>query len=167
MSCFNMFDSLRPAQDVDDLIDNPDSWEGCDNSANSGGARLSAEGGTYLSSDSLQFRVSGLLPSALGILLQGTETVSSGLVYGQGVRCVGGSIRRLSTISAESSLALVPDFSADETPISRRSRALGDEIRSGEQRWYQVIYRDPIVLGGCPASSTFNATQAGVVTWSP
>ena len=68
---------------------------------------------------------------------------------------------------AVSSSALVPDFSAGESPISKRSNQLGDEIRGGEQRWYQVIYRDPVVLGGCPASSTFNATQAGVVTWSP
>jgi hypothetical protein len=33
--------------------------------------------------------------------------------------------------------------------------------------YYLVYYRDPIVLGGCPASSTFNATQTGMVTWSP
>jgi hypothetical protein len=29
-----------------------------------------------------------------------------------------------------------------------------------------VYYRDPIVLNGCPASSTFNATQTGRVDWS-
>ena len=28
-------------------------------------------------------------------------------------------------------------------------------------------YRDPVVLGGCPASSTFNATQTGQVGWWP
>ncbi len=48
-----------------------------------------------------------------------------------------------------------------------RSAELGDLIRAGESRWYQVVYRDPVVLGGCPASSTFNATQSGVVTWAP
>ena len=26
---------------------------------------------------------------------------------------------------------------------------------------------DPIVLGGCPAHQTFNATQTGCVVWSP
>ena len=29
-----------------------------------------------------------------------------------------------------------------------------------------VYYRDPNVLGGCPASSTFNSTQTGRVDWS-
>jgi hypothetical protein len=40
-------------------------------------------------------------------------------------------------------------------------------IQAGESRWYLVYYRDPIVLGGCPATSTFNATQTGQVTWWP
>ena len=140
---------------------------GCDNSAGTGGAVLSAEGGTFLSSDSLEFRVAGVPPNALSLLLQGTDPLSGGVFYGQGVRCVGGSIRRLYAKSAESSSVLVPDFAAGDAPISARSSALGDQIRSGEQRWYQVIYRDPVVLGGCPTTSTFNATQAGVVTWLP
>ena len=143
------------------------SGRGCDNSAGTGGAVLSAQGGTFLSSDSLQFRVEGELPSALGLLLQGSASTPSGTIYGQGVRCVGGAIRRLYAMSAVSSSEIVPDFAAGDAPISARSRALGDEIRSGEQRWYQAIYRDPSVLGTCPASSTFNATQAGVVTWLP
>jgi hypothetical protein len=39
-------------------------------------------------------------------------------------------------------------------------------IQPGESRWYIVSYRDPIVLGGCPAPGTFNATQTGRVDWS-
>jgi hypothetical protein len=39
-------------------------------------------------------------------------------------------------------------------------------IHGGQSRWYLVYYRDPTVLGGCPASSTFNATQTGAVSWS-
>jgi Tol biopolymer transport system component len=140
---------------------------GCDNSARTGGAMLAAEGGTFLSSDSLVFTVRGVLPSALSLLLQGTAPISSGVVYGQGVRCVGGSIRRLYTMSAESSLAHVPDFAAGDAPISARSRAMGDVIRSGEQRWYQVVYRDPVVGGGCPPPRTVNATQRGIVTGAP
>jgi hypothetical protein len=40
-------------------------------------------------------------------------------------------------------------------------------IQPGQSRWYLVYYRDPVVLGGCPASSTFNATQTGRVDWNP
>jgi hypothetical protein len=42
----------------------------------------------------------------------------------------------------------------------------GDVIQPGQGRSYVVHYRDAIVLGGCPTSSTFNATQTGQVLWS-
>jgi hypothetical protein len=32
---------------------------------------------------------------------------------------------------------------------------------------FDAIYRDHSVLGGCPATSTFNCTQTGCVEWSP
>jgi hypothetical protein len=48
-----------------------------------------------------------------------------------------------------------------------RSAAKGDPIGPAQSRWYLVYYRDPHVLGGCPASSTFNATQSGEVAWQP
>jgi hypothetical protein len=56
---------------------------------------------------------------------------------------------------------------ASRGQVTQRVSVNPRRIRSGKQRVYQMIYRDPIVLGGCPASSTFNATQAGVVTWMP
>ena len=34
-------------------------------------------------------------------------------------------------------------------------------------RYYGVYYRDPIVLGGCPAASTFNMTNQLAAYWSP
>jgi hypothetical protein len=107
------------------------------------------------------------VPHALSVLLQGSASVPTGAIYGQGVRCVGGFLRRLYKKVAASSSVVVPDFAAGDAPISVRSSALGDAIHAGEQRWYQVIYRDPVVLGGCAPSSTFNATQAGVVSWAP
>jgi hypothetical protein len=140
---------------------------GCDNSSASGGATLSASGGTYLSSDSLEFQVTGTTPNALSLLLQGTALIPSGVAYGQGVRCVGGAISRLQTKRASGGSLTVPDFTAGESTVSGLSEAKGDLIHPGESRYYLVYYRDPVVLGGCPASSTFNATQTGQVTWSP
>jgi hypothetical protein len=61
---------------------------------------------------------------------------------------------------------LAPDFAAGDPPVSVRSAQRGDTILPGESRWYTAYYRDPVVLGGCPASSTFNATQTGRVDWS-
>ena len=140
---------------------------GCDNSAGTGGARLSASGGTYLSSDSLVFTTSGEKPTATSVLLQGTASPASGAIYGQGVRCVGGTLKRLFTKSASGGSMLAPNFVAGDPTISARSAAKGNPISPGQSRWYLVFYRDPIVLGGCPAASTFNATQTGEIVWSP
>ncbi len=141
--------------------------QGCDNSSSTGGATLSATGGTYISSDSLEFHVTGTTPSALSLLLQGTAPISTGAVYGQGVRCVGGAITRLGTKHASGGSITIPDFEAGDPQVSVVSAVKGDLIQPGDSRFYLVYYRDPIVLGGCPASSTFNCTQTGRVTWSP
>jgi len=141
--------------------------QGCDNSSGTGGAVLSATGIAYLSLDSLIFTASGEMPSALSIVMQGNFHLASGVVYGQGVRCVGGSTKRLFTKTAIAGGITAPDLGAGDPAVSTRSAALGDVIQAGQSRWYLVYYRDPIVLGGCSASSTFNATQTGQVTWWP
>ena len=142
------------------------SGRGCDNSAATGGASLSATGVAYLSMDSLVFTTSAEKPTATSIVLQGTASPVSGLVYGQGVRCVGGTLKRLFTKAASGGSITAPNFGAGDPSISARSAAKGDTIQPGQSRWYLVYYRDPTVLGGCPASSTFNATQTGQIDWS-
>jgi Tol biopolymer transport system component len=140
---------------------------GCDNSSATGGARLTASGMAYLSIDSLIFTTNGEKPTATSILLQGTAAAASGVVYGQGVRCVGGTLKRLFTKTAVAGSITAPDFGSGDPTVSARSAAKGDVIQAGQSRWYLVYYRDSVVLGGCPASSTFNATQTGQVTWWP
>ena len=140
---------------------------GCDNSAATGGAVLAAMGGAFLSSDSLRFTTNGERATATSILVQGTSIVPSGIVYGQGVRCLGGTTKRLFTRNANGGSITVPDFVSGELQVSVRSAALGAVIATGQTRPYLVVYRDPVVLGGCPATSTFNATQTGLVTWAP
>jgi Tol biopolymer transport system component len=139
---------------------------GCDNSSSTGGASLSASGVAYLSMDSLVFTTSGETPTATSIVLQGTSEVTAGVVFGQGVRCAGGALKRLYTKNAVSGGITAPDFGAGDPAVSAQSAVLGDVIHAGEGRWYLVYYRDPTVLGGCPSSSTFNATQTGRVVWS-
>jgi len=138
---------------------------GCDNSSATGGAALSASGVAYLSSDSLVLTTSGERPTAFSIVLQGNTLLANGVVYGQGVRCVGGALKRLFSKNAVAGGITAPDFGAGDPSISARSAAKGDVIMAGQSRWYLVYYRDPVVLGGCPAGSTFNATQTGQVTW--
>jgi Tol biopolymer transport system component len=139
---------------------------GCDNSSATGGASLSASGNSELSADGVVFSTTGEQPSALSILAQGSAVASSGIVYGQGVRCLTGTIRRLFTNSAVGGATSMPDFPAGDAPVSVRSALKGDVISPGQSRWYLVYYRDPTVLGGCSATSTFNATQTGRIDWS-
>ena len=139
---------------------------GCDNSSATGGAVLAASGVAYLSMDSLRFTTSGERPTALSILTQWNGGSTSGSVYGMGVRCTSGGFKRMFTQVAVGGSITVPDFVGGDPTVSARSAALGNVIGAGESRWYFVYYRDPVVLGGCPAANTFNATQTGKVTWS-
>jgi Tol biopolymer transport system component len=140
--------------------------QGCDNSAATGGAVLSASGVSYLSADTLVFTTSGEKPTSTSVLLQGTTLVSNGSVYGQGIRCVGGTLKRLYTKTASGGSITVPNLGLGDPTVSARSAAKGNPISAGQSRWYLVFYRDPIVLGGCPSGSTFNATQTGRIDWS-
>jgi len=123
---------------------------GCDNSAGTGGAILSASGGAYLSSDSLAFTTSGENPTALSLVLQGTAQAPDGQVLGAGVHCTGGSIERLYTKMASGGSIAAPDFGMGDPSVSARSAALGDTILPGQSRWYVVAYREPSRLRGCP-----------------
>jgi hypothetical protein len=141
---------------------------GCDNSSATGGASLSASGFSSVSSDAVVLRTSGERPTALSIVVQGNASASSGIVYGQGVRCAGGGLKRLYTKSASGGAITAPDVTVStDWPIAFTSALRGDPIQPGQSRWYFVYYRDPNVLGGCPASSTFNTTPTGRLDWGP
>jgi Tol biopolymer transport system component len=140
---------------------------GCDNSSATGGASLSASGIAYLSTDGLVFTTSDEKPTATSVLLQGDASIATGIVFGQGVRCAGGSLKRMYVKIAVNGSIAAPDLTAGDPTISARSAQLGVTIQPGQPYYYLVYYRDPIVLGGCSAGSTFNATQTGSVTYWP
>ncbi len=140
---------------------------GCDNSAGTGGAMLTAIGGTYVSSDDLQVRASGEPAAALSLLLSGTAELPQGTVYGRGVRCASGALTRLGTARAQGGTVTMPDWLAGEPTITERSAQLGDRISPGQSRWYVVLYRDAGPVGRCPASFALNATPTGRIDWEP
>lgn len=138
---------------------------GCDNSAATGGALLSASGVASLSTDTLLFTTSGETPIATSLVLQGDAFMASGIVFGQGVRCVDGTLKRMYVKAASGGSITAPNFGAGDPTVSARSAAVGDAIPPGQSRWYAVYYRAAHVLGGCPALSTFNVTQTVQVPW--
>jgi Tol biopolymer transport system component len=143
------------------------SERGCDNSSATGGASLSASGIAYLSMDSVVFTTIGEPPAALSVVVEGNAVLTNGVIYGQGVRCVGGTLERLFTRMASGGSISAPNFATGDPTVSAQSAAKGGPIGAGQSRWYLVFYRDPAVLGGCPATSTFNSTVTAQVTWWP
>jgi hypothetical protein len=140
---------------------------GCDNSSTTGGASLSASGIAYLSIDSLVFTTRDEKPAATSILLKGNAAIPTGAVFGQGVRCAGGTLLRLYVKTAVLGSITAPDLTAGDPTVSSRCATLGAPIQPGQPHLYLVYYRDPIVLGQCPAASTFNVTQTGSIAWWP
>jgi hypothetical protein len=141
---------------------------GCNNSSNTGGAILTGAGITdpHLAGvGSLVLTSSGETPHATSIFLQGNAVALPGAIFGQGVRCAAGTLKRLYVKQASGGVASAPDFASFDDAIVVRSEQLGDQIHLGTSRYYLVYYRDATVLGGCPASSTFNATQTLAVVW--
>jgi hypothetical protein len=138
---------------------------GCDNSSATGGAQLFATGVASLANDLVRLTTADERPTALSVFLQGTNTIQNGVAFGQGVRCVAGALTRLYAKSAVSGSALAPE--PNDATVSARSLSLGDPIVAGQHRYYGVYYRDPNVLGGCPATSTFNITQQVDLLWAP
>ncbi|MBK7645012.1 MAG: hypothetical protein IPJ19_18530 [Planctomycetes bacterium] len=134
---------------------------GCENSASTGGSQMSGTGNASLSADSVVLSVTGELPSAFSIVLQGTTTIAA-TAFGDGLRCAGGNLKRLYSLNAVSGNLSVPPIGVPT--ISARSAALGDTILNGQSRVYQAYYRDPN-LAFC--SFGFNVSNAVTVAWQP
>ncbi len=141
------------------------SGKGCDNSSATGGASISGSGSASVSASTLVFTTAGERPTATSIVLQGTASLPGGVAFGQGVRCTGGILKRLYTKGAVGGSITAP--AGADPDVATRSASLGDPITAGQNRYYMVYYRDPIVLGGCQALATFNSTPTAQVTWQP
>jgi Tol biopolymer transport system component len=132
---------------------------GCENSAATGGALLTASGVASLAADAVQLHASGELPTALSIVLQGSSVVAP-TTFGDGLRCAGGALKRLYVEHASGGAIGAPQ--SGDPSVSARSAALGDTIPLGATRIYQVYYRDSN-LAFCAGG--FNATNAIAIAW--
>lgn len=128
--------------------------EGCLNSAGMGG-KLVASGGTSLSCDTLQLCASQMT-GANCIFLQGSNVPVGPFAFGDGLRCVGGTLRRLGVVPVTSAGSCMGQ--AGTVPIS-----LLGQVTPGTYG-YQVYYRDPANF--CTAL-TYNITNGVQATWVP
>ena len=138
---------------------------GCENSASTGGAVLTATGSSSLSGDTLVLTSSGELPTVVSVFLQGDVAIA-GVNFGDGLRCVHGNLKRLYMKNASGGVVSAPQ--AGDPSISTRSAALGDSIPTGATRYYQTHYRDPS-LAFCPnpPGNSWNISNGLSAVWSP
>jgi len=138
---------------------------GCQNSSGTGGAVLTAVGLPSVSADTLVFTSTGELFSSSTILLQGSASIAPAN-FGDGLRCVGGSLKRLYAVAAFGGLATAP--APGDPPVSARSAVLGDVLTMGATRYYQAYYRDPAPLFcPSPAGNGWNVSSGLSLSWGP
>ncbi len=128
---------------------------GCGNSANSTGGALTSWGVASISNDTLTLAASGMTNSN-SLFFQGTGLAYAQIPYGDGLRCVTGSLRRLGTRVNQGGAATVPGLGG--TPIS----VFGQVTQPGT-RTYQVFYRD--AQNYCTPAN-YNVTSGLAIAWS-
>ena len=133
---------------------------GCGNSASATGAVLTATGNASLGGDTLVLQAAGVPSTATCLFFQGTLRVNGGAgnLFGDGLRCAGGSVLRLSIKAAAGGVATYP--SGIDAPVS----VTGFVPATGATRHYQGWYRDAASF--CTVS-TFNVTNALTAVWLP
>jgi subtilisin-like proprotein convertase family protein len=125
---------------------------GCANSGNPSGASLTATGSP--TADTVVMTQTGELATSTSIFLQGTANIPAGISFGDGVRCAGGTLKRLYVKSAVGGTVSAP--TGGDPSIQTQSATLGDPIAPGSTRYYQVYYRDPASATG----ANFNVGNA-------
>jgi hypothetical protein len=138
-----------------------------------GGALMTVSGtgslsGTQPGIDTLQISVTGLPTSAneSAYLIQG-PTAFAPVTFGQGLRCVAGSLKRLQIHSPAPGNSTWPAAGDFAPTIQARSAQLGDPLSPGFVRHYFVQYRQSLFIAPCTFPSGFNASNAHLVTWTP
>jgi hypothetical protein len=94
------------------------------------------------------------------LYFQGTNPQNGGLgsVFGDGLRCAGGSVVRLGTKLNAAGASAYPV--GGDPPISVRGMIPG----AGATRFYQAWYRNSALF--CTPNATFNLTNGWRVTWT-
>jgi hypothetical protein len=129
---------------------------GCANSVDSSGGRLDVSGRPV--PDGIQLHGTSMPTHAACLYVQGDQSVETGLVFGDGVRCIDGTLVRLRLKSNVNGASTYPDVG--EPSVSSRG---GVTPGSGTLRWYQTFYRNP-AAAFCPPA-TFNMTNGVEILW--
>jgi Tol biopolymer transport system component len=133
---------------------------GCAHSLDANGSLLSGSGAASVAGDSL-FLSASFVPNGPGLYFQGTAPFAggSGVVFGDGLLCAGGSILRLGVVFATGNASQFPRVGIDP-PMS-----VAGGVVAGDLRYYQLWFRDANT-GFC-SPAVFNLTNGTSLTWAP
>ncbi|MAF64816.1 MAG: hypothetical protein CMJ84_04060 [Planctomycetes bacterium] len=129
--------------------------EGCGNSTGFG-AMVAATGSSSVSADDLGFAGAQILPFQPALLFCGENAVNNGdgVVFGDGLRCAGGTVKRLGVQNG------------DATGDAAWGPGLANQggWQPGDTKRFQIWYRDP---GASPCGSGFNLSHGLEVAFVP
>jgi hypothetical protein len=123
------------------------------------GAALSASGTASVSADTFTLHGTSMPDSSSVLYFQGTTAANGGggMVFGDGLRCAGGTIVRLAKKVNVAGASSYPE--PGETRISVQGGVAGGNVRK-----YQCWYRNAASF--C-TSATFNLSNGLSVDWRP
>lgn len=140
-----------------------DPGHGCENYALTGGVLLEGAGTPSVTHDTLQFTTSGCPNNVSAVLLQsnGVFNGGTGFGFGDGVRCVVGSVVRCGRRTAPPSGSISFGYGLPGDPAIS---VIGFVPSAGARRYYQVAYR---IQGSLCFQTKVNWSNAVQVDWAP
>jgi hypothetical protein len=123
---------------------------------------LAASGAAAVGADTVVLEARGLVPGQFMIFFQGDAALNGGhgVVFGDGLHCVGGDVWR-----CYSPLVIDSTGSVDSTGHSISGEPAGPAtVHSGDTKHYQGWYRDPALS---PCGSGFNLSHGLEIPFTP
>jgi len=131
---------------------------GCANGQYASGAQLTGTGAASLSSDTLVLHGAYTENNQFGLYFQADNDLSPGTVWGDGLRCAGGALKRLGTRISDGS------GYSDTSGLAYTISSKAGNIAPGDTKYYQLWYRNPL---NSPCASDFNTSNGLAVVWQP
>lgn len=135
---------------------------GCAHSVDADGAQISWHGTPSIAADTVTLVATELPGTTVTLFFQGTQQQNGGVgaVFGDGLRCVSGTIKRLGAVASVGGVAAVGAGATTPTTIHTQ----GVVPAAGGVRFYQAWYRNSATF--CTAA-TFNLSNAVRIEWLP
>jgi hypothetical protein len=130
---------------------------GCANGVFPSGARLRGSGRASVTDDTFMLLVAHAEPDSGGLYFQAENDLSPGVIWGDGLRCVGGGEKRLAVRFGD-------ELGRSRTTIPL---SLKGGVAAGETKHYQFWYRCTIQPPCGAGVNDFNASNGYTVTWQP